>query len=234
MRELFARLLDLLDGPQGRLLSPMASLDRSLAAAGQAHIAARRALAVATAEEAREADRRTGLAAKLRDLESRALEALRAGREDLAVQASEAIAAIVTEINASERASQRFVAEVALARREVEAQRRRLSELDRGRRLARIGSALTATARTSRNGLDSFTEAEAALAQVVADNHDARAVREEMAPSADHLIERMSDEGFGEPLHVRASDVLARLKAVAGGSPGATPATLIESSTHFQ
>jgi hypothetical protein len=57
-----------------------------------------------------------------------------------------------------------------------------------------------------------------------------------MAPTAERLIERMSDEGFGEPTHVRASDVLTRLKAVAGGAQGATlqGATLIESSTHFQ
>jgi len=242
MRELLARLLDLLDGLQGRLASPMASLDRSLAAAGHAHTTARRALAVAMAEEARETGRRAALAAKVNDLETRAMEALRAGRDDLAAQASEAIAAMATEINASDRASERFAAEVALARREVDAQRRRLSELDRGRRLARIGNALTATARTSRDGLDSFTEAEAALAQVVADNHDARAVREEMAPTANHLIERMSDAGFGEPVHVRASDVLARLKAVAGGTQGtnqgttqgAVAATLIESSSPSQ
>jgi len=231
MREFFVRLLDLLDGLQGSPASPMASLDRSLAAAGHAHISARRALAVALAEEARETDRRAALAVKLGDLETRAVDALRAGREELAVQAADAIAAMATEIGASERASERFAAEVALARREVDAQRQRLSELDRGRRLARIGSALTATASTSRNGLDSFAEAEAALAQVVADNHDARAVREEMAPTADHLIERMSDAGFGEPVHVRASDVLTRLKAVAAGTLGAT---LIESSTHFQ
>jgi phage shock protein A len=231
MREFLSRLFDLLDGLQGNPVSAMASLDRSLAAAGHAHISARRALAVAMAEEARETDRRTALVAKLRDLEARAVDALRAGREDLAVQASESIAAMATEIGALERASQRFAAEVALARREVETQRRRLSELDRGRRLARIGSALTVTARTSRSGLDSFTEAEAALAQVVADNHDARAVRDEMAPTADHLIERMSDAGFGEPIFVRASDVLTRLKAVAAGTQGAT---LIESSTHFQ
>jgi hypothetical protein len=46
----------------------------------------------------------------------------------------------------------------------------------------------------------------------------------------------MSDEGFGEPANVRASDVLIRLKAVAGGAQGAAlqGATLIESSTHFQ
>jgi hypothetical protein len=65
-------------------------------------------------------------------------------------------------------------------------------------------------------GLDSFSEAEAALAKVVANNHDARVVRQEMAPPAEQFIERLSDAGFGEPVQVRASDVLARLRAVAG------------------
>jgi len=228
MRELLDRLLDLLTAAQGQTSLPMASLERSIAAAGYAHLAARRALAVAIAEETRETERREGLAARASDIETRAVEALRAGREDLAVEASDTIAAIATEIEASERAAQRFAAEVALARREVDARRRRLADLDRGRRLA---SALTDTMRTSRSGLDSFGEAEAALAQVVADNHDARAVRHEMAPSAEHLIERMSDAGFGEPTHVRAGDVLARLRTAALGAP---VSTLIESTSHSQ
>ena len=231
MRELLVRLLDLLTVPQDRASSPMASLERSLAAAGRAYSDARRALAIVVAEETREATRRAGLAAKASDLEKRAVEALRAGREQLAVEASEAIAAIATEIEASERASQRFAAEAALARREVDAQRRRLADLDRGRRLARVGSALTGTMRNSRDGLDSFSEAEAALSRVVADNEDARAVRAEMAPTAEGLIERLSDAGFGEPVRVRAADVLARLRAAALGT---TIPTLIESASHSQ
>jgi hypothetical protein len=120
---------------------------------------------------------------------------------------------------------------VALARREVDAQRRRLAELDRGRRLARVGSALAATAPMSRDGLDSFTEAEAALARVVADNHDARAVGQEMAPTAQHLIERLSDAGFGPAVQVRSADVMSRLRTIAGGP---SPAVLIKSETSFQ
>jgi phage shock protein A len=229
MRQLLARLLDALADLQRGTSMPMVSLDRSIAAAAYAHTSARRALAVAMAEEKRETDRRAAFAAKVNDLEERAVEALRAGREDPAMQASEAIASIATEINASERSSQRFAAEIALARREVDAQRRRLSELDHGRRLARIGNALAATTHTSRNGLDCFTDAEAALAEVVADNQDARFVREEMAPPAEYLIERMSDAGFGDPVHVRASDVLARLRTVAVG-----PSHLIESLSNAQ
>ena len=230
MRELLIQLIDALTGADGKASTPMASLERSIAAAGHAHVAARRALAVAIAEESREAKRRACLVVDINDLEQRAVAALRAGREDLAVEASEAIAVIATEINASEHASQRFAAEVALARREVDAQRRRLADLDRGRRLAKIGSALADTMHTSRSGHDSFGEAEAALAKLVADNDDARAVRHELAP-AEHLIERMSDAGFGEASHIKASDVLARLKSAALTVP--VP-TLIESTSNIK
>jgi phage shock protein A len=231
MRELLIRLLDLLTASQDRSSSPMASLERAIAAAGRAHRDARHALAIVVAEEMRETTRRAGLAAKAADLESRAVEALRAGREELAVEASEAIAAIATEIDASERASQRFAAEAALARREVDTQRRRLADLDRGRRLARVGSALTDTMRSSHGGLDTLSEAEAALSRVVADNEDARAVRAEMAPTAEGLIERLSDAGFGEPVRVKASDVLARLR---GAAFSTSIPTLIESNSHSQ
>jgi phage shock protein A len=217
MRQFLTWLFDMPLDLQRQPSSPMASLERSISAAHHAHTAARRALAVAMAEETRESARRTALATKASDLEQRAVAALQAGREDLAAQAAEAIAAMATDINASERASTRFAAEVALARREVDSQRRRLSDLDRGRRLARIGHALNATTQTSASGLDHFSEAEAALAKVAADNHDARLVRQEMAPPAEYLVERMSDAGFGESPHVRASDVLARLRATAGG-----------------
>jgi phage shock protein A len=216
MREFLTRLFELLSGPEHRTSSPMASLDRSIAAAHHAHTSARRALAVAMAEETRETERRLALVTQTADLEQRAIAALRSGRDDLASRAAEAIATMTADINASERASQRFAAEVTLARREVDAQRRRLSELDRGRRLARIDNALTATMHASQTGLDSFSEAEAALAKVVVDNHDARFVQQEFAPQAEPLIERMSDAGFGVPTQVRACDVLARLRAAAG------------------
>jgi phage shock protein A len=219
MADLLTRLLGLLGDIQGQAPSPLASLERSIAAAHQAHSAARRALGIAMAEEAREAERRTMLASKVGDLEQRAIEAMRGGREDLAMQAADAIAVMTTDIEASRQASERFAAEVALARREVDAQRRRLSDLDRGRRLARIGAALNAAAPDSQAGLDSFSEAEAALARVNADNQEARFVRDELAPPAAQLIERMSDAGFGEPVQARAVDILTRLRSEAGLNP---------------
>jgi len=119
MEQFFARLFEMLSDLQRQTSSPMASLERSISAAHHAHASARHALAIAMAEETRECARRTALAAKASDLEQRAVAALQAGREDLAAQAAEAIASIATDVNASEQASQRFAAEVALARREV-------------------------------------------------------------------------------------------------------------------
>jgi phage shock protein A len=197
-------------------LAPAANLDRSIAAAASGHIAARRALAVAVAEESREIARRDALTVKVADIESRAVQAIRAGRDDLAIAAAETIAAVRTEIEASERASSRFAAEVALARREVENQHRRLADLDRGRRLARVGSALNGAASLSSPGSDRIAEAEAALEKLNADNAGAKAIREEMVPQADRLIERLSDDGFGPPLRVTADDVMARLRVMAG------------------
>ena len=204
-----AALVDTVVAPQS---SPLSNLDRSIKAASGAHLAACRALAVAIAEEERESKRRMVLAGKLSDLEQRAIDALRGGRDDLASTAAELIAAVETEVQASTQASVRFSAEVALARREVDAQRRRLADLDRGRRLARVGVALNGA---PRDGIDALTMAESALAQIEADNHDARAIREELAPPADRLIEQMSDLGFGAPIHVCASDVMERLRAKA-------------------
>ena len=230
MHPFLVRLLDMVDKPLARASSSTASLERAFAAARRAHNLARRALAIALAEEAREAERRTVLAAKVSDLERRALDVLRAGRDDLALQVADAIVALTNEISVSEQASGRFAAEVALARREVDAQRRRLSDLDRGRRLAKIGTALNGVAPDSDSGLDSIAEAEEALAQVVAENHNGRFVREEMAPPAERLIERLSEAGFGEPSQVRAVDVLARLRDQAG----LPPVHLIESNRNLQ
>jgi phage shock protein A len=210
LRDFFTRLADLIDTVVAPQASPLSNLDRAMQAAGAAHVAARRALAVAIAEEEREIRRREGFAEKLSDLEQRAIEALRAGRDDLAGQAAETIAAVETEITASEQASVRFAAEVALARREVEAQRRRLADLDRGRRLARVGAALNSA---PREGVDAISAAETALAKLEADNHDARAIREELAPPTERLIEQMADAGFGAPVRVRAADVMERLRA---------------------
>jgi len=101
MRHFLKNLLGLSGNLPVQHPSAFASLERAIATARHAHASARRALALAMAEEAREAERRAVLTAKVSELERRAVQALRAGCEDLAAQAAEAIGAMTTEIDAS-------------------------------------------------------------------------------------------------------------------------------------
>ena len=190
----------------------VSELDRLVAAAGASHVAARRALAFAVAEQARETRQCDELAARSRDLEARAIEALAAGHDELASRAAEAIAIIETEVAALRGASVRFAAKVAASRREVDAQRRRLADLDRGRRLARVGAALH-DASPVEHGVPLLARAEAMLEAVEADQAGAEAARLEFTPSAETLADDMAEAGFGRPTRVTASAVMARLRA---------------------
>src|SRR3954470_8177932 len=100
MRDILARISDLLFATLNDPRPTLSSLDCAIAAAGTAHTTARRPLAIAVAEDAREARHREALTLKIDDLESRAVAAIRAGRDDLAQAAAADIAAIRTEIAA--------------------------------------------------------------------------------------------------------------------------------------
>src|ERR671932_297282 len=69
-------------------------LDQQMREAAAALDAAKRALAFAVAQDGQEGKRLDAVLAKISDLETRALAALEGGREDLAAEAAEAIAAL--------------------------------------------------------------------------------------------------------------------------------------------
>ena len=166
----------------------------------------------------REERRRAGLLGDARELEARAIAALADDREDLAHRAADTIAAIETEVASSEAASARFHDAVRLAKRDVDAQRRRLADLDHRRRLARVSAACEPPV-APLHGLDPFDRAEAALASLEAHQGDAEALRRASDPApARDLIDEMAEAGFGRPLRVRADDVLQRLRALAAPS----------------
>ena len=210
MESLKAYIADLLLPARGSA----SDLDRLIAAAGNAHLAARRSLALAVAEEDREISRRVTLSDQVKDLEVRAIDAFAHGREDLATRAAETIAVLETEVAASEAASTRFAAKVAATRREVDAQRGRLADLDRGRRLARVGAALSGPS-SPRTGQPILARAEAALVAVQAAESDAEALRLEFAPTSQTLVDDLAEAGFGRPTRVVAADVMTRLRALA-------------------
>ena len=196
-------------------------LDQQMRDAAHTLSQAQRALAVAIAEDAQEARRGTALQERVAGLEQRARAALAASSDALATEAAEAIATLEAEHAAGQQARALFAAEITRLRGHAAETERRLAELGRGRRLARVAEAV----RVSRRGtiepvgaqLCTLSEAEATLARL-------RARQERAADACDALdgvsratrpetIEkRLETAGFGPATRPTAAGVLARLK----------------------
>lgn len=204
-------------------------LDQQIRDCADAIGAAHKALAVAIAQDRREQDRIKKLKAEITDLETRAMAALEAGREDLAAEAAETIAALENEHDAALRAQSGFAGEWQRLRGIVRSAEQRLRDLERGRRTATTNEAVLklrdkglATSESHRNTL---SEAEATLARVQSRQSDldqATSALEELETETlpTSVADKLADAGFGAPTQRRAEDVLARLKA--GSAAGKT------------
>ena len=117
-------------------------LDQQMRDATGALDRAKKALAVAIAQESQEGQRLDATRSRIADLETRAVAAIEAGRDDLATEAAEAIATLEAERDASLTARALFAAEIAKLKGHVLQQQMRFSQLERGRRIARTSVAL--------------------------------------------------------------------------------------------
>src|SRR5262245_38229588 len=106
-------------------------LDQQIRDSAAALDRARKALAVATAQDATEERRIARLQADVKDLEARATAALDT-REDLAAEAAEAIAGLEIDLAAAQSAHASFARESARLRALVRNGERRLNDLERG------------------------------------------------------------------------------------------------------
>ena len=88
-------------------------LDQQMRDATGALDRAKKALAIAIAQEDQEGRRLETTRARIEDLEARAVAAIEAGRDDLATEAAEAIATLEAERDASATARALFTAEIA-------------------------------------------------------------------------------------------------------------------------
>src|SRR4029077_4482910 len=158
---------------------------------------------------------------RIADLETRAVAAIEAGRDDLATETAETIAALEAERDASQTARALFAAEIAKLKGHVLQQQMRFSQLERGRRIARAAEAV----RVARRGRietpaifeGTLAEAEATLSrlrerQVEADAAEAAFDALDAATGPIVVAEKLSAEGFGPRLKPNAADVLARLR----------------------
>ena len=182
---------------------------------------AKKALAVAVAQDGQESQRLDTTRARIEDLETRAVAAIEAGRDDLATEAAEAIAILEAERDASLTARALFAAEITKLKGHVLQQQMRFSQLERGRRIARAAEAVRVARRGRIEGAPIFAgtlaEAEATLTrlrehQVEADAAETALDTLDAATGPVAIAEKLSAEGFGPRLKPNAADVLARLR----------------------
>ncbi len=161
-----------------------------------------------------------GLQNRIGTLTTRALDALDAGREELAGEAAQAIAAMENESTLRRETIDRLEAQVTRLRASVEVGHRRIIDLRQGaitaraiRREQEIQTRFNATAA----GTSSADEAQELIARVI--NKDDPIERGQILAdinadlSHSNLDDRMAAHGFGPATKTTADDVLNRLKS---------------------
>src|ERR1700735_5455833 len=182
---------------------------------------ARRALAVAMAQDAAEVKRIGEIEARSADLEQRAVAALDGGREDLAAEAAESIAGLEADKASAASAHDSFSRESRKLRDLVVNAERRIAELERGRRAARVSEAVRRL--RDRGAIEIGGQASALndgeatlkrLRQRQADAEAADAALEALdgVSAADLIAEKLEAAGFGDRTRPTAASVLERLK----------------------
>src|SRR5262249_2250647 len=154
------------------------------------------------------------------DLELRATAALDGGREDLAREAAQQIAGLEADRDAAMTARTLFAQEIARLKRHVANAEARLTELDRGRRIARASEAVRNLRRGGTAGPHEspLPEAEPPLnrlrdRQIEAAAADEALIELDAASGPLATAEKLAEQGFGPRIKSTADDVLARLNA---------------------
>jgi phage shock protein A len=189
---------------------------------------AKRALAIAIAQDDAEGKRLETTLSRIADLEERTLAALNGGREELAAEAAEAIAVMEADRDSIREARATFAREIAGLKAAVRKSGQRLAELERGRRIAQAAESvrrLKTGGVTSPSGGTALADAEATLRRLrdrQAQDTAATDAFESLDTQANpaRIAERLEAAGFGKRTRPTAADVLARLK-----QKSATPAT---------
>jgi len=197
-------------------------LDQQMRDAAAAVERSKRSLAIAIAQDQQEGRRLDTTNARIADLEVRATAALDGAREDLAREAAQAIANLEADRDAAMTARALFATEIARLRRHVSSAEARITELDRGRRIARASEAVRTLRRggieAARPYESTLPEAERTLQRLRERQMEAQAADEALieldaATGPLAAAEKLAEQGFGPRLKSTADDVLARLNA---------------------
>jgi phage shock protein A len=202
--------------------SALLILDQQMRDASSAVERSKRTLALAIAQDQQEGRRLDTTNIRIADLELRATAALDGGREDLAREAAQQIAHLEADRDAAMTARTLFASEITRLKRQVSSAEARITDLDRGRRLARAAEAVRALRRggieAARPYESTLPEAENTLKRLRERQMEAQAADEalvELDTASGPLAtaEKLAEQGFGPRLKSTADDVLARLNA---------------------
>ena len=197
-------------------------LDQQMRDSTAALVRAKRALALAIAQDNQEGRRRENVLAQIADLETRVTAALAASNEVDAREGAEAISQLEDECNAAQTARSLFAAEIGRLKAHVAQAESRIAALDRGRRIARAAEAVRGLKKgrieTALPHKATLSEAEGTLTRLrdrQAETHAAEEALDAIDASSSPLraAEKLAAEGFGPSIRSTADNVLARLKA---------------------
>jgi phage shock protein A len=179
--------------------------------------AARRAIAVAIAQNDQEIQQYRKLVVRIQDLEDRTVIALEQGQNELAREAAETIALMEAERSASDDAQKSFGTEIERLKRIVRGSEMRLRELQRGQRIAAAADRTHRLRETaSGSNLSALKDAEETLSRLRMRQRQmdaAASAMDEMEQSGDPaaMSEKLAAAGCGAPLSTSADAVLERL-----------------------
>jgi len=179
---------------------------------------AKRGVAVVMAYAEREKKSALRIAGQTADLETRAIQALKIGRDDLATEAASTIAELEAEAAATARAIAHYDIEIARLREQVSLSEQRLRTLQRGKHIADAAERTQRLRGSLPDGISaSLRDAEATLERLQARQSHADAVDVAMTDlsatlSVETTAARLAAAGCGAPLRPAAADVLARLR----------------------
>src|SRR5882757_6277995 len=201
--------------------SALLILDQQIRDAAAGIERAKRALAVATAQDEAEGKRLETTLTRITDLEERAVAALNGGSEELAAEAAETIAVMEADRDSIREARATFAHEIGNLKATVRKSSQRLAELERGRRIAAAAESVrrlkAGHGLGTPSGATALADAEATLRRLrERQAEDAAALDAfealDSEPNPTTVANRLEAAGFGKRTRPTAADVLARLK----------------------
>ena len=179
--------------------------------------AARRAVAIAIAQNEQEVVQFKKLVVRIDDLEKRTIAAIEQGQNELAREAAETIAMLEAERDASSEAQKSFSTEIERLKRTIRVSEMRLRELQRGQRIvAAVDSTQRLRESAPGSSLSALKDAEETLLRLRTRQKQidaTAAAMAEMEQSGDPaaVSEKLAAAGCGAPLRSSADAVLERL-----------------------